>query len=384
MPPIPKSITLTPSIDPIPFEDVSELNYQGRQILDNVVQINTEGGFHSDSTGTWVGGDKFEDAPFTIGTGGELNSPTIDALNTSLEQAESELANLTVDLEDLDDDIIDLDSDLSDLEDDLDDLDTELSDLDDSLGDLALLDTIGDGQIIDNTISGVKIANGTILTPKLVADVITANELAAEAVIARNILAGSIETDHLAARQITTLKIATDAVTANEILGKTITADQIAANTITADEMTVAQLSAISQNVGTLTGGSITGLTITGGLFRTATSGQHIEIQSQNSNQIRFYEGNGYYGQLEIDSDDDDNGFIRLETDIGSAFELTTGKGNNYNAGASMIAGGFQFYCGGTSNIGSAGFGFFDDDQDLFGFSINLSLIHISEPTRPY
>ena len=319
MPPQPFTITLTPSIPHAVWNNPSATNFRGQQRLDNVTELNTQGGLHSNSEGTWVGGDRFADGAFTIGTGGELNSPTIDALNASLLQAESDLSQLDADLGELDTDLADLETDLETAEGLITNLNTELDELDDSLGDLALLDTIGDGQILDGAISGIKITDNTLVASKIVAGAITAEKISANAVTASKILAGSIVADHIASNAITAVKIATNAITANKIAAGAITANKLAADAITAESISVANLSALSQDAGTITSGSITGVTITGALFRTATSGERIEMDTTNTNQIRFYNDDELYGRLYVDSDSENNeGTIILQVNSGA------------------------------------------------------------------
>ena len=352
MPPQPFTITLTPSIPHAVWDNPSATNFRGQQRLNNVTELNTQGGLHSNSEGTWVGGDRFADGAFTIGTGGELNSPTIDALNASLLEAESDLSQLDADLGELDTDLADLETDLETAEGLITSLNTELDELDDSLGDLALLDTIGDGQIVDGAISGVKISNGTIVGDKLVANTIVAGKIDTDAIRTRHLQSQQIVTRHLAGEQVTAAKIAGGTITATQIAGETITGEKIAGNTITANKLTVGELSAISQDVGTLTAGSITGVSITGALFRTATSGERIEMDTTNTNQIRFYNSSTYYGKLEVDSEGE-NGVVILETDNGSYMELTTDTGaSGYNS-ATLGANGGNFDTSGNATSGS-------------------------------
>ena len=352
MPPQPFTITLTPSIPHAVWDNPSATNFRGQQRLNNVTELNTQGGLHSNSEGTWVGGDRFADGAFTIGTGGELNSPTIDALNASLLEAESDLSQLDADLGELDTDLADLETDLETAEGLITSLNTELDELDDSLGDLALLDTIGDGQIVDGAISGIKITDNTLVASKIVAGAITAEKISANAVTASKILAGSIVADHIASNAITAVKIATDAITSNKIAADAITSNKIAADAVTSNSISVSELSAISQDVGTLTAGSITGVTITGALFRTATSGERIEMDTTNTNQIRFYNSSTYYGKLEVDSEGE-NGVVILETDNGSYMELTTDTGaSGYNS-AILGANGGNFDTSGNATSGS-------------------------------
>jgi len=68
----------------------------------------------------------------------------------------------------------------------------------------------------------------------------------------------------------------------------------------------------------------LNGLTITGGLFRTASTGQRIEISSSDVNKINFFDGitSTRYGSLEVYNDGAD-GYIRLTTeDVNANLEL--------------------------------------------------------------
>ncbi len=88
-----------------------------------------------------------------------------------------------------------------------------------------------------------------------------------------NIGPNSISTGLIQARTIQAGDIAVNTLTATEIAALTITGAQIAATTITSDKINVSQLDAISADVGELTAGTITGL-----LYRTASSGDRLEI----------------------------------------------------------------------------------------------------------
>lgn len=110
-------------------------------------------------------------------------------------------------------------------------------------------------QITDNAISSPKISAGAVTAGKIAADAVTANEIAANAVTATEIAAG--------------------AVVAGKIAANAVTADTVAAGAITAAKMNVTELSAITATIGT---------------FRTATTGERLEI---SSNQIRSFDGSG-------------------------------------------------------------------------------------------
>jgi len=83
-------------------------------------------------------------------------------------------------------------------------------------------------------------------------------------------------------------------ITADNIVANTITANEIAANTVTANEMNVSTLSAITADMGTITAGSITSA-----LYRTAASGQRVEINETGfGNEITFFNSSNYRARL--------------------------------------------------------------------------------------
>lgn len=147
-------------------------------------------------------------------------------------------------------------------------------------------------------------------------------------------------------------------------VGVLLTADNIAANTITANELFINTLSSISADIGTITAGSISGVTITGGLFRTATSGQRIEMStSAAANEIRFYNSSTLYGILQVTSSGSE-GQIKLVSDSdGGGFILDTGVGASGFSGSSIVSNG-----GGFSTSGNASNGFNTIDGKFGGY----------------
>jgi hypothetical protein len=133
-------------------------------------------------------------------------------------------------------------------------------------------------------ITETKISDNAITTPKINTGAITAAKIAADAVTASKILAGSITGDRLTAGTITATQLAAGAVTAAKIAAGTITANELATGAVTADEIAAGAITASK-----LSADAITGKTITGGLWRTATSGKRVEVDT--ANQVRFYSG---------------------------------------------------------------------------------------------
>ncbi|MFC6156143.1 hypothetical protein [Kribbella jiaozuonensis] len=192
----------------------------------------------------------------------------VDALQTDLDAAEADVAAAQADIATLTGTTIPgLSSDIADV---AADVATAQADVD------AIL-----------PITETKIADDAITTPKIAALAVTTALLAAGAVTASKIAAGTITATEIAAGAITTAKIAAGAVTTTELAAGAVTAAKIAAGTITATEIAAGAITAAK-----LDAAAITGKTITGGLFRTATSGNRIEIDSTAANQIRFASGN--------------------------------------------------------------------------------------------
>lgn len=81
-------------------------------------------------------------------------------------------------------------------------------------------------------------------------------------------------------------------VTGDNIVASSILAANIAVGSVTANKINVGTLSAISVNLGSITAGTITGISIIGSTFRTATSGQRIEL-NVIANEIDFYDPGG-------------------------------------------------------------------------------------------
>jgi len=104
-----------------------------------------------------------------------------------------------------------------------------------------------------------------------------------------------------------------------------------------------------------LLGVTITGSTITGGLFRTATSGQRIEISSISQNEIRFYDDTDLYGQLEVYSDAF-TGYVSLNAENKEVeMRIETGLGVNAGyRGIALNAGSASMGASGNASVGFA------------------------------
>ena len=96
----------------------------------------------------------------------------------------------------------------------------------------------------------------------------------------------------------------------------------------------------------TVTGGSITGT-----LFRTAASGERIEIVTTNVSQIRFYNSSTLYGVLEVDLVGPD-GYISLLSDAGGGLVINTGVGASGFSSTSITSAGGSFDTSGNASNG--------------------------------
>jgi len=110
---------------------------------------------------------------------------------------------------------------------------------------------------------------------------------------------------------------------------------------------TISGLSSLSSNLGTITAG-----TITGALFRTATSGQRIEISSSYTNQIRFFDSTTLYGKLEVYKTGSDGYIGLIAQDDGAGFEVYTGIGASAYSSASIYSVGGRFDTSGNASNG--------------------------------
>lgn len=96
---------------------------------------------------------------------------------------------------------------------------------------------------------------------------------------------------------ITTPKIAANAITAGEIAAGAVTTDKLEAGAVTAEKIAAGTITAAEIEAGAITGASlaadaIDGKTITGSLFRTAATGQRMEIAPAASlTEFRIYTG---------------------------------------------------------------------------------------------
>ncbi len=139
-------------------------------------------------------------------------------------------------------------------------------------------------KIAANAVTAGSIAAGAVTTLKLAAGAVTANEIGAGAVTTAKLSAGVVTANEIGAGAVTTLKLAAGAVTANEIAADAITADKIAAGAITASEIASGAITGDK-----LTATAIDGKTITGATFRTASTGERIELGGASGRDLRLH-----------------------------------------------------------------------------------------------
>lgn len=86
--------------------------------------------------------------------------------------------------------------------------------------------------------------------------------------------------------------------------------------------------------------------------FKTGTTGQHIEIDSANTNQIRFYDGTTLFGLLEVDYDaGTDQGFINLlAQDLNAGLTIDVGIGASAFSSVELFANGGSFTSEGNAS----------------------------------
>lgn len=135
----------------------------------------------------------------------------------------------------------------------------------------AVLGNIDAGSITSGYIGAERIAAASLTAAVFAADAITSREIAADAILARNIKAA----------EITGAKIAAATITGGNIAANTITAGNIQAGTITANEIAAGAITATKLSADAINGKTISGITVTGGTFKTATSGQRLEMLQQ-------------------------------------------------------------------------------------------------------
>lgn len=140
-----------------------------------------------------------------------------------------------------------------------------------------------------------------------------------------------------------------DSITTTYITDDAITTPKILAGAVSASKISVGSLSAINANLGTITAGTITGV-----LFRTASSGERIEIDTTNVNQMRFYDSTTLYGYIEADKVGSD-GYINLLSDDGNGIRINVGIGASGFNSVSMDANGGSFATSGNASNGILG-----------------------------
>lgn len=106
-------------------------------------------------------------------------------------------------------------------------------------------------------------------------------------------------------------------------------------------------LSAITANLGTITAGTITGV-----LFRTASSGVRIEMDTTNVNQLRFYDATTLFGKLEAYKVGSDGYIGLIAQDDGAGFEVYTGVGASAFSAVTIFSNGGSFTSDGNASNG--------------------------------
>ena len=155
-------------------------------------------------------------------------------------------------------------------------------------GALATLNTVDTAQIVAAAVEAAQLATNAITAIKISANAVTETKILDNAVSTGKIATNAVTANEIAALTITAAEIAANTITAAKIAALTITAAEIAAGTITAAKMNVANLSAIVADLGSVTAGSIVSAS-----YRTATSGQRIDINNDTANSIVFFGSNG-------------------------------------------------------------------------------------------
>lgn len=140
-----------------------------------------------------------------------------------------------------------------------------------------------------------------------------------------------------------------DAITETEITDNSISTPKLQAGAVEASKISVGSLSAINANLGTITSGTITGV-----LFRTSASGERIEMDTTNTNQIRFYDDSTLFGKLEVDRVGTD-GYIRFLTDEGNGLNIQTGLGASVFTSADLQGNGGVLSTNGNASNGYIG-----------------------------
>lgn len=130
------------------------------------------------------------------------------------------------------------------------------------------------------------------------------------------------------------------------------------------------------------------GGTITGALFRTAATGERIEIDTTNTNQIRFYSDAVLYGQLEVDTVGGDGYINLLAQDEGAGLKIYTGIGASSFSSVELLANGGSFISEGNASnqylsmVGAAA-GYFQIHNGPSGEFIETDLLQVGDPGIP-
>lgn len=164
-------------------------------------------------------------------------------------------------------------------------------------------DAVTEPKVAASAITEAKIALGAVTTQKLADLAVEAAKLASSSVTATKIANAAVGTAAIANAAITTALIANLAVTTAKIDNLAVTDAKI--NSLTASKITAGTLSAGTINVQTdLNLGP-------GGIFRTASSGERVELKNSNQDRIQWFNSAGNLA-----------GTIGLETPSSSTLKL--------------------------------------------------------------
>lgn len=137
---------------------------------------------------------------------------------------------------------------------------------------------------------------GEVLAGSVISTSISANQITGQIV---NAQIATIEWAKITSVSVTNADIVS--INATKITAGDIATARMSANVLDALQINVTELSAITADIGTITAGTIDGVIITGGTVRTSSSGQRVELTTNDD--IRLYNPTGTLrGQLYADS----------------------------------------------------------------------------------
>jgi hypothetical protein len=200
--------------------------------------------------------------------------------------------------------------DLTPLQTDISQLETDLTQLDTDLGTLQGQVTTVQGKF---PIVTTDITPGAITTPTMTANTINGDRVTANTLNALKILAGSIATDRMTANTIQGDRIAANTLNADRVLAGSVTTDRMTANTINGDRILANTLHADKIIANTISANHIAAdaitakHTITGAMYRTAVTGERIEMSTTNASAIQFFSDHAsanptYPGMIYVDT----------------------------------------------------------------------------------